>query len=138
AVLRELNRLDEPAAQRALKWLMIVQHADGSWGGQIGAERETAKRHATVEETAQATETLLICGRDSAHAAAAAQGLQSLIGIVETNRHHESWPLETTFGSLSLADKLTPLTLSVAALGQATRRFLPQSASAPIAHTTRI
>ena len=133
AAFRDLNRLDYPAAGAALEWLMTMKHADGSWGGEIG----TAARQASVEETALAVEALMTCGQTKAHEAAALQGLTWLVDAVEANRHQESSPIGLSFARLWYYEKLYPLIFSVAALGQAARRFLPQPAPPAVEHSAK-
>ncbi len=137
AAYRELNRLDSPPARAALDWLLTMKHGDGSWGGDVGADLPTAQRQQSVEETALATEALLTCGQTSAHEAAAGQGLKWLIDAVEANRHQESSPIGLCFGKLWYYEKLYPLIATVAALGQAARRLLPQPEPTAIVHSSR-
>jgi squalene-hopene/tetraprenyl-beta-curcumene cyclase len=135
AAYRDLNRLDRAAAQRALEWLMTMKHGDGSWGGTVGALPETAARQASVEETALAVETLVTCGQTKAHETAALQGLKWLIDAVEANRHQESSPIGFYFAKLWYYEKLYPLIMTVAALGQAARRMLPQPEPPSVVHS---
>ncbi len=134
AAFRDLGRLDCPAAQRALDWLMTMKHADGSWGGDVGADAATANKQASVEETALAAEALLTCGKLTAHEAAALQGVKWLIDAVEANRHQESSPIGFYFAKLWYYEKLYSLISTVAALGQAARRLLPQPEPPSVVH----
>jgi squalene-hopene/tetraprenyl-beta-curcumene cyclase len=135
AAYRELNRLDSPPARAALEWLLTMKNGDGSWGGDTGADLETAHRQQSVEETALATEALLCCGQTAAHEAAAGQGLKWLIDAVEANRHQESSPIGFYFAKLWYYEKLYPLISTVAALGQAARRLLPQPEPPSVVHS---
>ncbi|MEX0978860.1 MAG: prenyltransferase/squalene oxidase repeat-containing protein, partial [Pirellulales bacterium] len=133
--LRDLGRLDGPPAARALDWLASIQHADGSWGGQVQCDLEKPERNSSVEETALAVESLLNCGRAQAHETAALKGLTWLIDAVEANRHHESSPIGFYFARLWYYERLYPLILTVSALGQAARRLLPQSLPRSVVHS---
>jgi squalene-hopene/tetraprenyl-beta-curcumene cyclase len=123
---RDLGRLESEPAHRALAWLVSMQHADGGWGLESGSDRPSAPRGRCVEETALATEALLTCRQSDAHETAALQGLKWLIDAVEANRHQESSPIGFYFAKLWYYEKLYPLTMTVAALGQAARRLLPR------------
>ena len=134
AAFRDFGRLDNPAVGSALDWLMTMKHADGSWGGDVGADAATAKRQASVEETALATEVLLTCGMLPAHETAALQGVKWLVDAVEANRHQDSSPIGFYFAKLWYYEKLYPLVSTVAALGQAARRLLPQPEPPSVVH----
>jgi hypothetical protein len=73
-----------------------MQQADGSWGGGVECELEKGMGHASVEETALATEALLACGTAQHHQQAAAKGLTWLVDAVEANRHQETSPIGTS------------------------------------------
>lgn len=135
AVYRDLNRLNSDAAQRALDWLLTTQHSDGSFGGNFADGMETFGQQHSVEETALATEALLSCGQTSTHEAAADKGLEWLIDTVEANHHQESSPIGRCFAKLWYYEKLYPLIFTVAALGQAARRLLPQFDPPVVVHS---
>ncbi|MBI3839114.1 MAG: squalene--hopene cyclase [Planctomycetia bacterium] len=134
AAFRDFGRLDCPAVHDALEWLMTMKHADGSWGGEAGCDAATARRQASVEETALAAEALLTCGKLKAYETAALQGVKWLIDAVEANRHQESSPIGFYFAKLWYYEKLYPLISTVAALGQAARRLLPQPEPPSVVH----
>lgn len=132
---RDAERLDCDSAGRALKWLEDTMHADGSWGGELLCERRAAGGVHRVEETALAAEALLTCGQGATPDAVADRSLNWLIDAVESNRHQSSAPVGFAFAKLSYYEKLCPLALSVAVLGQAARRLRPRLAPRSVAHS---
>lgn len=137
AAFRDLGRLDEPSARRAIDWLAGAPHMDGSWGTAIEAELDNGRRTSHVEETALAVEALLSCGQTPADEAAALHGLAWLVDTVEANRHHECSPIGLSFAQVGYQERLYPLIWSVAALGRAARR-VPRSSTQPVAaHAAR-
>jgi squalene-hopene/tetraprenyl-beta-curcumene cyclase len=127
AALRDLGRLDNAAAGRALDYLAAAQNNDGGWGGRPTLGEEPAR--SSVEETALAAEALQSCGRAVAHEAAAEKGLAWLVDAIEQNAHQRAWPIGFYFARLWYHEKLYPLCFAVAALGQAVRRLGPRPAA---------
>lgn len=127
---RDLNRLEEPAAQRALAWLMSAEYPKGGWG-----PPPISKADPTIEETALAGEALLTCGQQLAQQSAAYRALGWLIDSVEANRHHAASPIQLTPGRLWYDERLDPLTLTVRTLGHAARRALRPEVAPAVAHS---
>ena len=124
--LGNLELLDTPAAKRGIAWLVAAQNGDGGWG----AAPRTADSPASssVEETAVAVEALAACAASEAETTALDRGLQWLLEAVETGRHRGTSPIGFYFAKLWYYESLYPLIFTVAALGQAVRRRLPQPA----------
>lgn len=87
-----------------------------------------APGRSSVEETALAVEALASCAGAGKYEQAARRGIQWLVEAVEAGRHRESSPIGFYFAKLWYYERLYPLAMTVAALGQALRRFLPQTA----------
>ncbi len=119
---RDADRLECDSVRRGLAWLEASMHADGSCGGELLCERRAAGGVHRVEETALAAEALLTCGPGATPVAAAYRSLDWLIDAVESNRHQSAAAIGLAFGRLSYYEKLDPLALSVATLGQAVLR----------------
>ncbi len=84
----------------------------------------------SVEETALAVETLASCGSGGRYESAARRGVDWLVAAVEAGTHAECSPIGLYFAKLWYYERLYPLTMTVAALGQAVRRLLPQTVPA--------
>jgi len=134
---RDADRLDCDSVRRALKWLEGAMHADGSWGGELLCERRAAAGPHRVEETALAAEALMTCGQEPTSHSLADRSLDWLIDAVESNHHQSSAPIGLAFAGLSYYEKLSPLILTVATLGQAVRRLRPRLAPRSIAHSAK-
>lgn len=134
---RDLNRLNGQAPQRALDWLLAMQHDDGSFGGSCTDGMDKLEQQQTVEETALATEALLSCGQNATHEAAAGQGLDWLIDTVEANHHQKSSPIGRCFAKLWYYEKLYPLVFTVGALGRAARQLLPRPTPPAVVHSAK-
>jgi squalene-hopene/tetraprenyl-beta-curcumene cyclase len=78
-----------------------------------------------VEETAIALEALLACPGDPALQPAVSAGLRWLLSAVPAGRHRKTAPIGFYFAKLWYYERLYPLIFTVAALGQAVRRFMP-------------
>jgi squalene-hopene/tetraprenyl-beta-curcumene cyclase len=137
AVYRDLGRLDDACVPRALAWLMATKHADGSWGGAMGAPIHQAACRASVEETALAVDALGTCGRTSAEQVAAQQGLEWLISAVESNKHQHGAPIGVTPGPLWYYEKVFPLAWCVAALGRHVRRPAGRTETPAAVHSSK-
>jgi squalene-hopene/tetraprenyl-beta-curcumene cyclase len=111
---RDLRRIDEPAARRALEWLASVQQADGGWGP-VGRRDEVS----SVEETAVAVEALLAGSVDPVLQASATKGLRWLVDAVAAGRHRRASPIGFYFARLWYYEELYPMIFCVAALGRA-------------------
>jgi len=133
--LRDLGRLEDTEARRGLDWLSAAQNRDGGWGGRPASEDLSANEpRSSVEETALAAESLLTCGRNAAHEAAAQQAVAWLVNAVQANRHQEPSPIGFCFARLWYYERLYPTIFTVAALGQAVRRQRHEPAPQPAAH----
>lgn len=111
---RDLERIDDPAAGRALAWLVSVQRSDGGWGPAGRPEGVSS-----VEETAVAVEALLAGSAEPAMQASADKGLRWLVEAVEHDRHRWASPIGFYFARLWYYEELYPPVFSVAALGRA-------------------
>jgi squalene-hopene/tetraprenyl-beta-curcumene cyclase len=112
AAYRDLERMRDEPAQRAVRWLLDVQNTDGGWGG-------AKNTPSSIEETALALDVLLEAGSDSL--LAVERGLDWLIEQVEAGKLHEPTPIGFYFAKLWYFEKMYPLVTSVAALGRARR-----------------
>ncbi len=115
------GRTARPEAVRGVDWLMSRQSADGGWGG----DREAAPRPSSVEETAVALESLLATCADRKHPLPIQAALQWLIGAVESGQYREASPIGLYFAKLWYYEKTYPVVFTLAALGEAIRRWLP-------------
>lgn len=106
AAYRDWNRLDDPAAQRAVQWLLSAQNDDGSWGG-------TIRTPSSVEETALAVEALasVLSGRD-----ACKRGLDWLLACVSDDSFRQAAPIGLYFAKLWYFERLYPMIFTVSAL----------------------
>jgi squalene-hopene/tetraprenyl-beta-curcumene cyclase len=138
----ELGKLDCDMAQRAARWLLGVQHANGGWGPPRSSPatslsniyRPNAARAedalaglCSVEETAVAVEALLpladtnqFCGR------AVQNGLNWLVDAVEQGRLRQPAPIGFYFAKLWYHERLYPLVFATSALNRAVRELAPQ------------
>ncbi len=125
--LRDLAPRGNAAARRAIDWLVSVQNGDGGWGD---APRDPGSpASSSVEETALAVEALAGFAAGGLETVALDRGLEWLLRAVETGRHGECSPIGFYFAKLWYYETLYPLIFTVAALGQAMRRRLPQPAA---------
>jgi squalene-hopene/tetraprenyl-beta-curcumene cyclase len=140
----ELGCLDGDMAQRAARWLLGVQHANGGWGpprsspatslsniyrsGTSRAEDALAG-FCSVEETSLAVEALLpLVESNQFHARAVKNGLKWLVDTVEQGRLRQPSPIGFYFAKLWYHERLYPLVFAASALGQAVRQIAPQRA----------
>lgn len=122
---QELGQNETPAAVRGYEYLESVQRADGGWSGAGGRPHARADQSpSSVEETALAVEALL-GGRPSlTRENAVVGGLQWLVEAVLSDRHKQTTPIGFYFAKLWYHERLYPLVFTVAALGQAVRRWV--------------
>ncbi|HAN99817.1 MAG TPA: squalene--hopene cyclase [Planctomycetaceae bacterium] len=128
AAFRDLDRGRDPAAGRALRWLLGRQRADGSWGGGASVRQRQGDSDGSIEETALATELLASWAdrfsgeglQESTEARRAALGgLEWLVARVEAGRFRTPSPIGFYFAKLWYHERLYPLIYAVSALGRA-------------------
>jgi squalene-hopene/tetraprenyl-beta-curcumene cyclase len=112
AAYRDLNLLENDAAQRGLGWLISAQGKDGGWGG-------APNTPSSVEETALAVDALLGCGALAGADTARARGLQWLVERVEDGSFSNASPIGFYFAKLWYFEQLYPVIFTVGALGRA-------------------
>lgn len=117
------GRAEQSEAVRGVDWLVSRQSADGGWGG----DREAAPRPSSVEETALALESLLAIGADQKHPLPVQAAIQWLMGAVELGQYREAAPIGLYFAKLWYYEKTYPVVYTLAALGEAVRRWLPSN-----------
>jgi squalene-hopene/tetraprenyl-beta-curcumene cyclase len=139
-----LGQLESDMCQRAARWLLGVQHANGGWGpprsspatslsnvyrsGTSRAEDALAS-FCSVEETSLAVEALLpLAESNQFHARAVKNGLKWLVDAVEQGRLRQPSPIGFYFAKLWYRERLYPLVFAASALGQAVRQIAPQHA----------
>lgn len=120
---RDLDLMASPPAQQGAVWLATHTDPGGGWDGGPGGD--TAGGEPTVEETALAVEALLAAPGGPAVDTALKEGLGWLVAAINAGKHRESAPIGFYFAKLWYYEKLYPLVFTVAALGQAIRRFPP-------------
>src|SRR5262249_9163870 len=108
---REWNRLTDPAARAALKWLASVQNQDGGWGG-------AANTPSSIEETALAIDALL---SEAEFEASYRRGIDWLLERVEAEEFVKPAPIGLYFAKLWYFERLYPMIFTVSALGRAIR-----------------
>ena len=106
------------AIGQAVHWLILNQNDDGGWGGGFGTV-------STVEETALATEAILVCLSKGVSdpsldkrwlSSAASNGLTWLVQRIEARRISEASPIGFYFAKLWYYEELYPLIFVVSAL----------------------
>jgi squalene-hopene/tetraprenyl-beta-curcumene cyclase len=108
AAYRDWNRLHDPAAEKAMNWLVSVQNSDGGWGG-------AADTPSSVEETSLAVEAL--CSLPHA-SEAFEKGISWLCEKVLDNSFRQPAPIGFYFAKLWYFEKLYPMIFAVSALGK--------------------
>ncbi len=138
----ELGQLEGDMAQRAGRWLLGVQHANGGWGpprsspatslsniyrsGTSRAEDALAS-FCSIEETSLAIEALLpLVESNQLHARAVRNGLKWLVDAVEQGRLRQPSPIGFYFAKLWYHERLYPLVFAASALRQAVRQIAPE------------
>ena len=137
AAYRDLGRSEHLLAQRAAKWLILAQNADGGWGGgglptnsanagTMGHEKEKPKKaeapFSSVEETALALEALLGRAQDRTTELAIEKGLECLVTMVERNHYRRASPIGLYFAKLWYYERVYPLIYATSTLGLAIRQ----------------
>lgn len=108
AAYRDWDRLDDPAAQRAIRWLASAQNADGGWGGNLSTP-------SSVEETALAVEALLPI---TSVRNACQRGIGWLLERVVDDSFRQPAPIGLYFAKLWYFERLYPMIFTVSALGR--------------------
>ncbi len=146
----ELGQMDGDMAQRAARWLLGVQHANGGWGpprtspatslsniyrsGTSRAEDALAS-FCSVEETSLAIEALLpLADSNQLYSRAVKNGLRWLVEAVEQGRLRQPAPIGFYFAKLWYHERLYPLVFAASAMKLAVRSAAPeQVVVAPVA-----
>ena len=97
----------------ACRWLTEVQNDDGGWGGDYGVP-------SSIEETAVAVEALAAAGRAAAPCVDAA--LSWLVERTRGGTEFPAVPIGLYFASLWYAERLYPITFTVAAVNRVAAR----------------
>ena len=144
-------------AQRAARWLLGVQHANGGWGpprtspatslsniyrsGTSRAEDALAS-FCSVEETSLAIEALLpLVESNQLHSRAVKNGLKWLVDAVEQGRLRQPSPIGFYFAKLWYHERLYPLVFAASALRDAVRQVAPAAGgrrSGGVRHQSRV
>ena len=120
---RDTGRLENPHAERALKWLLASQDLGGGWGG---SGRHIAKslphEPSSIEETALALEALMSHPRlksDPSVQHMVNKGLAWLTDSIERGGHEQAVPIGLYFAKLWYYERLYPLIFATSALATA-------------------
>ena len=105
--------------EKARRWLLHAQNADGSWGG-------FPKGSPSVEETALAVEALTSLPLDDETAAAVSEGIDWLMEKIESGEWLRPSPIGFYFAKLWYYERLYPMIFTVGALARA-RDYLSNS-----------
>lgn len=106
-----------PLRERALRWLLAAQNADGGWGGDRGVS-------SSIEETALAVQALASVETLSQEASAALRrGVASLIEQTRGGTEFPPSPIGFYFAKLWYFEDLYPLVYAVGALSRAARHL---------------
>jgi squalene-hopene/tetraprenyl-beta-curcumene cyclase len=143
---QELGRLDGDMAQRAARWLLGVQHANGGWGpprtspatslsniyrSNSSRAEDALASFCSVEETALAVEALLpLSEMNQLYSRAVRNGLKWLVDAVEQGRHKRPSPIGFYFAKLWYHERLYPLAFATSAMREAARYVAGQTAAA--------
>jgi squalene-hopene/tetraprenyl-beta-curcumene cyclase len=133
----EIERFDTDLAQRAARWLLAAQHANGGWGpprtpvDYSGAEKdgmqtrranEEMAKFCSVEETSVAISALIaMADADPAISQAVSRGLSWLINAVEQDGHRRPAIIGFSLAKLWYHERLYPLAFAAGALSRAVR-----------------
>jgi squalene-hopene/tetraprenyl-beta-curcumene cyclase len=137
-----LVRLESDLGQRAARWLVTAQHANGGWGPprapldysgvykdgfRAWRANDTLAKFCTVEETALAVTALLpLMESTQSFSRAIANGLAWLASSVEQDAHRHGAVVGFYFTRLWYHDRLLPLVFAEGALSGAVRRLVAQ------------
>ena len=124
-------------AQRAVRWLVAAQHANGGWGpprapvDYSGAEKdglqawranESMARLCSVEETSLAVSALVaLADSNQAISQAVSRGLTWLINAVEQDGHRRPAIIGFSPSKIWYHERLYPLAFAAGALSRAVR-----------------
>jgi squalene-hopene/tetraprenyl-beta-curcumene cyclase len=142
----DLDRLDSNTAQRAARWLVTSQHANGGWGpprapidysaaekvGLRGRRANVAMaQFCTVEETALAANALLpLAGSNPAFSQAISRGLTWLVEAIEQDGHRHPAIIGYALSKLWYDERLYPLAFAGEALTRAIRNIAVETPAA--------
>jgi len=99
------------STERAVAWLVSVQHADGGWGGSHGAP-------SSIEETALAVSAVAECATEPVHSDAAMRGAQWIVSATQGGTQFPPSPIGFYFAKLWYFERLYPMIFAVEALGR--------------------
>ncbi|MDX1929978.1 MAG: prenyltransferase/squalene oxidase repeat-containing protein, partial [Pirellulaceae bacterium] len=145
----DLSLVDEPAAQRGLRYLLDHQNEDGGWGGgpstpykgglaaqdlhqpkagqtlNLGPAKNSAQSAigSSIEETSLALEAIVQCGGVHRHTPTIMRGFEWLVTTIQQGNLNCSWPIGFYFAKLWYHERLYPAIFSLAALGAALEHF---------------
>jgi squalene-hopene/tetraprenyl-beta-curcumene cyclase len=138
----ELGSLESELAQRAARWLLGVQHANGGWGpprtSPATSLSNVYRPHSaraedalaglcSVEETSLAVEALLpLAESNQLYARAVQNGLNWLTDAVEHGRLRQPAPIGFYLAKLWYHERLYPLVFATSALNRAVHELAPQ------------
>jgi squalene-hopene/tetraprenyl-beta-curcumene cyclase len=145
----ELDLLASDMAQRAARWLLGVQHANGGWGPPRSSPatslsniyRPNAARaedalagFCSIEETSLAVAALMpLAESNPSYARSVQNGLNWLVEAIEQGRYRQAAPIGFYFAKLWYHERLYPLVFATGTLNQAIHQLAPQrSAAVPV------
>jgi squalene-hopene/tetraprenyl-beta-curcumene cyclase len=141
----ELERLESNVTQRAARWLIAAQHANGGWGPpraaidysdgedlmQARRANEALSRFCTIEETSLATSALVpFAETNPSVAQTVSRGYAWLASAVEQDAHRRPAIIGFSLAKLWYHERLYPLAFAAGALSRAVRSV---SAATPAA-----
>lgn len=142
----EIGRLETDMAQRAARWLLGVQHANGGWGpprscpatslsniyrSNTSRAEDALASFCSIEETALAVEALLPLAESNQLVARSVQnGLRWLVDAVEQGRLRQPAPIGFYFAKLWYHERLYPLVFATGALHRVVQQLAPERAIA--------
>jgi squalene-hopene/tetraprenyl-beta-curcumene cyclase len=133
----ELDRLQSDLSQRAARWLLGAQHANGGWGpprapvDYSGAVKDASRawrgneamaKLCTVEETSLAISALIsLADSNSTASQAVSRGIKWLTTAVEQDAHRRSAIIGFSLAKLWYHERLFPLAFAAGALSRTVR-----------------